>query len=495
MAPTRVLAVLTLLATVAACATGAPVQEDGALVRIEGLGSLSFPNSGAPEAQGPFLRGVLLLHSFEFEPAAAAFREAQQIDPNFALAYWGEAMTYNHPLWRQQDRDAVAEALARLGATAQERAAKAPTGRERMYLEAVEALYSDAGSKATRDAAYMSAMQRLTESYPEDHEARAFYALSILGSRDGTRDFATYMRAAATVQPVFDANPDHPGAAHYLIHSFDDPVHALLGLPAALAYSEIAPNAAHAQHMTSHIFVATGMWEDVVTANTRARDAQDAKRVEGGSGPNVCGHYSSWLHYGHLMLGQVTEAESLMDACHGGVVEGKADTTYFALMRARQLLDTGDWDQAEKWQVDLPENGVDWTGSSPRFLYQFTNAFAALRAGDPAPATAFEAEHHDTEVQAEQVQVAELAGLLALHAGRQEEGVAMLRDAAETEDSMPFQFGPPLIVKPTFELLGEELLLLGRHEEAAAAFERATGRTPGRTPAVRGLAESRDSAP
>ncbi len=364
-----------------------------------------------------------------------------------------------------------------------------------MYLEALEALYSGTGSKTARDAAYMRAMQRLTESYPEDHEARAFYALSILGSRDGTRDFATYMRAAATVQPVFDANHDHPGAAHYLIHSFDDPVHAPLGLPAALAYSDIAPDAAHAQHMTSHIFVATGMWEAAVTANRRARDIQDAQRVERGRGPNLCGHYSSWLHYGHLMLGQVAEAESLMDACHGSIVEGQADTTYFALMRARQLLDTGDWGQAENWQAELAEEGVDWTGSSPRFLYQFANAFAALRAGDPAPATAFVAEHHDIEVQAEQVQVAELAGLLALHAGRQEEGVAMLRDAAETEDSMPFQFGPPLIVKPTFELLGEELLLLGRHEEAAAAFERATGRTPGRTPAVRGLAESRDSAP
>lgn len=490
MYATRILAALPFLALATACAPGQSVQEDRALIHIEGLGSLSFPNSGAPEAQEPFVRGVLLTHSFEYEPAAAAFREAQQLDPAFALAYWGEAMTYNHPVWGQKDRGAAMAALARLAPTAAERAEKAPTTRERMYLEAVEELYSETGTKAATDAAYMHAMRRLTESYPEDHEARAFYALSILGSRNGSRDFATYMRAAAAVQPVFDANPDHPGAAHYLIHSFDDPVHAPLGLPAALAYSGVAPNAAHAQHMTSHIFVAMGMWGDVVAANIRARDVQDAQRASQDRGPNVCGHYSSWLHYGHLMLGRLSEAQDLMDACHEGVVAGAADPVYFVLMRARQLLDTGDWALAERWQVETPEGEVNWTGSSPGFLYEFTNAFAAIRAGDPAPARAFLASHDASDALAQQVQLAELAGLLALHDGRDEDGIAMLRAAAETEDSMPFEFGPPLIVKPTFELLGEELERLGRTDEAVAALQRAAERTPGRIhDSIRGQSE------
>ena len=172
---------------------------------------------------------MLLLHSFEYETAAEAFRQAQTADASFALAYWGEAMTYNHPLWQQQDARRRAQALKRLAAAPEARAAKAPTDRERQYLAAVETLYGD-GSKHDRDQAYMRAMERLQNAYPDDMEARAFHALAILGSRDGVRDFATYVRAAATVQPVFDANPDHPGAAHYLIHSFDDPVHAPLGL-------------------------------------------------------------------------------------------------------------------------------------------------------------------------------------------------------------------------------------------------------------------------
>ena len=210
----------------AGCA-GPPAAPAGQpLVHVEGLGSLSFPNSGTAEAQAPFLRGVLLLHSFEFEPAAEAFREAQAADAGFALAYWGEAMTYNHPLWRQQDRDAALAALARLGATPDERAARAPTDREKAYLATVETLYGD-GTKQERDQAYMRAMADLAYRFPDDMEARAFYALAILGSRDGTRDFATYRRAAAVAQPLFDANPEtliRGASANPLVLDFQFPV-------------------------------------------------------------------------------------------------------------------------------------------------------------------------------------------------------------------------------------------------------------------------------
>ncbi len=482
---TRIVAIAFVIICLSGCAADSPtVEQEVSLVSIEGLGSLSFPNSGSAEAQEPFLRGVLLLHSFENEPAAEAFREAQQIDPGFSLAYWGEAMTYNHPLWQQQDREAALDALGRLAPTAAERAERVPSERERMYLEALEALYADDGDKLDRDLAYLAAMESLAAAYPDDHEARAFWSLAILGSGDGVRDFATYMRAAATAEPVFEANPNHPGAAHYLIHSFDDPVHAPLGMAAARAYSEIAPNAAHAQHMTSHIFVATGLWRDVVTANIRARDVQDAQRAERGLGPNLCGHYSSWLHYGHLMLGEVDEAEALMDACHEGILAGDASPVYFGMMRARQIIDTENWELAERWQADLPAEST-WTGSSPQFLYDFTNALAVIRGGDPSPARAFVRTHADTESAAEAVQGLELRGLLAIHDGLEAEGLALLREAAEMEDAMPFEFGPPHIVKPTFELLGEELLRASRPEEAAVAFRRAIERTPGRTLAQR----------
>jgi tetratricopeptide (TPR) repeat protein len=186
------------------------------------LGTIEFPNSGAAEAQPSFVRGVLLLHSFEYADAAEAFREAQRLDPHFAMAYWGEAMTYNHSLWGEQDREAAWEVLKRLGATTEDRLARARTEREKGYLRAVETLYGE-GPKLERDRAYAEAMRRLHDSYPNDVEAKAFYSLAILGTAHEGRDHVTYMRAAGFAEEVFRDNPRHPGAAHYLIHSYDRP--------------------------------------------------------------------------------------------------------------------------------------------------------------------------------------------------------------------------------------------------------------------------------
>jgi len=485
MSMSRNLGVLIITVVLAAWQPGAGWQAGHQLTHIEGLGSLSFPNSGNAAAQPAFIRGVLLLHSFEFEPAAEAFREAQKADPGFALAYWGEAMTYNHPLWQQQDRDTALRVLARLGATPAARAAKAPTDRERQYLAALDALYG-AGARRARDEAYMHALARLQDAYPDDHEARTFHALAILGSRDGVRDFATYMRAAAVAQPVFDANPDHPGAAHYLIHAFDDPIHAPLGLPAARKYATIAPGAAHAQHMTSHIFVAMGMWDDVIAANIRARDTQDAENARRDRPANVCGHYSSWLQYGHLMRGDTAQAAALLDKCHARVSAKPTggEVAYFVSMRARQILDTEDWSLATRWTWSPPTAGSG-PGSTAAWTYGFTNAFAALRRGDMAPARALLATpipNDDTS----RLHAEELRGLVALAAGQNDEGLRLLRAAADAEDALPYEFGPPSIVKPTHELLGEELTRLGRSDDARMAFARATERTPGR-PLAAGL--------
>jgi tetratricopeptide (TPR) repeat protein len=457
----------------------ATATAEPALTHVDGLGSIAFPNSGKPAAQPAFVRGVLLLHSFEYDAAADAFRLAESADPAFALAYWGEAMTFNHPLWQQQDRDAAIKALAKLAPTPEARAARAPTPREKGYVAAVEALYGE-GSKHDRDAAYMRAMERLSAEAPGDMEARAFYALSILGSRDGVRDFATYMRAAATVQPVLDANPDHPGAAHYLIHSFDDPIHAPLGLPAARRYSQIAPAAAHAQHMTSHIFVAMGLWSDVVSANVRATTEQDADNSKRGLPPNVCGHYTSWLQYGYLMLGDSSKAARLLDACFArmSAKPSNGEIAYFASMRARQVLDTRDWSLASRWTF-APPLPADGRMTRARLDYDFTNAFSALMRGDAAPASAMLVAPASADPALAPYRL-ELAGLVAIAGGRTDAGVELLRAAAQSEDAMPFEFGPPAIVKPTFELLGEQLLALGRTAEARAAFERAAERTPGR---------------
>ena len=490
------LAVITFAATPGSAQTPvlnrtdvAPAAAEGNLVHVEGLGAIAFPNSGALEAQDPFYRGVLLLHSFEYGPAAEAFREAQQADPGFALAYWGEAMTYNHPLWRDQNRERARSVLERLAPTPAERQSKAPSERERMYLDAVETLYADEGSKEDRDLAYMRAMERLARAHPEDDEARTFYALSILGSTNA-RDFATYMRAAATAQVVFDRNPRHPGAAHYIIHSFDDPIHAPLGFKAADAYADIAPNAAHAQHMTSHIFVAMGLWERTVEANVRASETENAELARRGEEPNVCGHYPAWLHYAHLQLGEFEQADVLMDRCHEAITSGTDGSWgYFTSMRARHVADSEQWELAEAWTVPLGElpSEEGWSGyAGPQLQYLITNAFADLRRGDPTSAREL-AEGPRPETPGAALQIDQLAGLVALHEGRTDEGLALLRRAAEAEDALPLEFGPPHPVKPTYELLGEVLADLGKRHEAMEAFRRAVERTPGRTLARGGL--------
>ncbi|MDH3270043.1 MAG: hypothetical protein OEN56_01845 [Gemmatimonadota bacterium] len=459
------------------------VSADAVTAQERTLGTIHFANSGQPAAQKPFLEGVLLLHSFEFEDAAAAFRRAQQVDPDFALAYWGEAMTYNHPLWREQDRDAALAALARYAPTAEARRAKAPTAREAAYLGALDVLYGE-GSKTDRDHAYMAEMYRLVNQHPNDMEARAFYALSILGSTDGERDFATYMRAAAAAQPVFDANPKHPGAVHYLIHSFDDPIHAPLGLEAARAYSTIAPDAGHAQHMTSHIFVAMGMWDDVVAANIRARDVQNARNAELGRPPNVCGHYTSWLHYGWLMRGDLADAERGMEECATHVRSGSAnpgEVGYYVNMRARHVLDTEDWAAADRWraEVDLPG-------------YDFVTAYAALKRGDSSAATALlERTSGMSDLPPRStIMTLELQALIALEAGDGEKALDLLHEATEIEEGLPFEFGPPASLKPPHELLGEVALELGRNGMALGAFRESLDFTPERAPSLEGLAEA-----
>lgn len=462
------------------------------ITHVDGLGSIYFPNSGAAEAQDDFIRGVLLLHSFEYWPAAEAFRAAQEKDPDFVMAYWGEAMTHNHPLWRAKNVNAASAILEKM-----------PTGgtdREKGYVAAVRALYAKGESKTDQDLAYMESMKLLHESYPDDDEARALYALSMLGSLNGEREFATYMKAAATVAPVFQRNGNHPGGAHYLIHSFDDPIHAPLGLPAADAYAKIAPNAAHAQHMTSHIFVAMGMWERVISANTRATSVQDAVRAEGGNGPNVCGHYSSWLHYGRLMAGDFEEAVELMDACHARVAEGsptQGEWSYFAGMRARHILDSQSYELTGRWEAEPPRIPNEQMmsragiGGGPYFSYIMTDAMADLKLGDGQLARSVLADNWG-QFPGRVVQLTQLEGLVAIHRGELETGLSLLQDAADREDAIPFEFGPPRAVYPTHESLAHALLEAGHFTEATAVFRRAQDRTPMRPLASRPIRAAKE---
>jgi len=448
------------------------------------LGTITFPNSGAPAAQEPFIRGVLYLHSFEFGPAGAAFREAQQADPGFALAYWGEAMSYNHPLWDEWDDEAARGVLHRLGSAAEARRASAPTRREQMYLHAIETLWAE-GPKAPRDTAYALAMEQLVRAYPDDDEARAFWALSILGLSGTTRVIPSYMHGAAIAQEVFQRNPDHPGAAHYIIHSFDDPVHAPLGLPAARAYSTIAPDAAHAQHMTTHIFLAMGMWDDVVSQNEIAAGLT-------GWGP---GHYTSWLGYGLVQQGRHAAAREHLERARRemGSPGRPGQRRYLTSMRAHYVLDTERWDDPVlEWTMNV-EPGSDAAATDA-----FALGYAALRRGDRG-AVATQVARLQTAADsgdspAARVLALNLAAAIAAEDGAFARAEQLLKDAADIEDGLPAAYGPPDIVKPSWELLGELLLAKGRAAEAQTAFAHALALAPKRALSLRGLVAAATAA-
>lgn len=452
------------------------------------LGTIDFPTSAPAPAQAPFIRGVLFLHSFEYESAAQAFREAQRAAPDFAMAYWGEAMTYTHPVWNEQDVAKARAALARLGATPGARRAKALTDREKMYLDAVEALYGE-GSKARRDTLYANAIERLAAAFPQDDEAQSFYALALLGLNQGVRDTPTYMKAGAIAQEVLRRNPDHPGGAHYSIHAFDDPIHAPLGLRAARLYSKIAPAAPHAQHMTTHIFMAMGMWDDVVSQNIVA-SGHDHDHYQ-------AGHYTAWLGYGYAQQGRMDEARKHLETVRANYrrTTRRGEEPSLLSMRAHYIINSERWkDPVVDWRLEAPN-----AAPVAQAMDAFASAYAALRSGNAPRAKQMHADlmqrmksvpvddSYSSNETVPGILERQLHGLLLLEDGKRTEGLALLRDAAKLEDGVPLEFGPPDVVKPSHELLGEVLLGFGQSAEAQREFMRALELAPGRARSLFGL--------
>ena len=511
-------------ATIAALSVAFLSSSPGGASRAAELGAVSFPNSGAEEAQGVFLDGLALLHSFEYEEAAEAFRAAQWLDPGFAMAYWGEALTYNHPVWLEQNAEAARAVLARLGATPPERLAKAPTEREQEWLRAVETLFG-AGEKHERDRLYEESMAGLLRNHPADPEAAAFAALAILGTAHQGRDFATYMKAAAIVEEAYRSHPRHPGLLHYQIHCYDDPIHAPLGLRAARAYAEVAPGAPHAQHMTSHIFVGLGMWDDVVTANEIATGAVNRKRAPLGHGTRRCGHYNFWLLYGYAQQGRGEKAREILEACRleaqdspgtAALDVDRSNLHSFLGMRARYLIDLEAWDDAARSGIarndTAPEIVIPRESAPERVTFDFTEGLVAARRGDRDTLAAARArlsvDRRDLAAHVESqpdddgpatleraaILELELEGLAARLAGNPATAIAKLEEAVRKEEALPLMFGPPFIDKPSHELLGELLLEQGRGRDAMAAYEKALARTPGRVAALSGLARACEQA-
>ena len=464
------------------------------------LGVIDFPTSANAKSHEAFVLGVLLMHNFHYGDAAEAFQKAQHLDSTNVMGYWGEAMTYTHPVWNEQDTAKAHNVLQRLAPTSEARLAMARSPREREWMEAVEALYAHGGSKASRDTAYSAAMAKVHASDPNDIEGTTFYALSLLGLNQGDRDVATYRKAYELVLPIFKAHPKHPGAAHYLIHAVDDPENAALGLDAANAYSKIAPSAGHAIHMTSHVFLALGRWDDVVDANLRAQ----ATVPNGFLGP----HLVHWLHYGLVQAGRYHEADKFLDSTMkqaASLPAGRRAGSYgiAGIMAATNGVDTRRWNTASVSNRLDPKNNTIGEKDSPDFAgLEIGYGLMALNNGNKAAfddlLSRIAKARLDSEYAAaspavkgmSQVTEEILRGYAMWKDGNRDGALVAFRDAATLEASLPMAFGPPEAIKPPREAAGELLLEMKRPAEAKQEFTLALARTPERIAPLLGLARA-----
>jgi len=507
------------------------------------LGRIAFPTSGAAAAQLFFIRGVLFLHSFEYDDAIEAFRQAQRADPAFAMAYWGEALAYNQPLWFNEDVAKARAALAKLGATASARQAKAPTAREKLYLDAVEQLFGD-GPKASRDRAYADRMGELSRRFPDDDEAAALYALALLGTiPSGGRDQAVSLKAGGIALAVLKKNPQHPGAAHYALHAFDDGEHAAMGLEAARTYARIAPASSHARHMPSHVFLPLGMWDEAAASDESAFAASvDLAKRKGLSAAQYDFHSLSWLHYEYLQQGRFAKAREAMREVeraimgsvgsvgsvgsagsegsrgsrgsrgsnssnlpnppnppnHQNHVESEIGKGFnpmslkseLASMKARLVVESGDW-ALMKGQ-----------GSFDNIDELFALGAASVRLGDKGRADAA-LEHLGSAAtsipdrdskEIAQIMRDELDGLMREAAKDRAGSLAAFARAAALEAKRAKPIARPYPVKPAAELYGEALLRAGDAAGAVTQFKASLARTPRRAASLLGLARAAKAA-
>jgi hypothetical protein len=468
------------------------------------LGKVEFPTSGSDHAQSHFLRGVAALHSFWYEEALEAFRAATKADPDFMMGYWGEAMGHNHPIWKEQDTEAARQVLRKIKDSAK------LTPRERGYLNAVAVLYGG-GDKAARDKAYAAAMERLYRDYPEDLEAACFYALSLLAvasQPDG--QLRTRIQAGAIALDVFNKNPDHPCAAHYTIHAFDDPDNAILALPAARRYARIAPESHHALHMPAHIFLQLGMWPEAAASNEAGWAASVAwVNREGLSLSHRDYHSLYWLEYVYLQQGRYKKAEELLalkrkDMAEGGGHGAKGKPAghkgevgrYFDEMVATYIVETERWDAAAQL---FGATGSKDDGQA-RALPLYVRGLAAAQKGTPETDTLLadlqtvrtKAKDTDQSRREKPYEVRELqvAAVDRAARGGYVGAFALMMKAVELEEKMEPPSGPPEMIKPSHELLGEILLRAGRPQEAAQQFATALQRHPMRARSLLGAARA-----
>jgi len=472
----------------------------------ERLGTVVFPTSCSPAAQAKFTRAVALLHSFWYEEAEKAFTEAANADPRCGMAWWGVAMSNYHPVWPSPY--APAELARGVAAAKKAKAVGAKTARENGYIDAIAAFYNDVdhADLKTRARAYEAGMQRLTAAFPNDDEAAIFYGLSLIahGMSLPTDKTYTYQKEAAEIfNRLLATHPDHPGIAHYLIHSFDYPALAPLALNAANAYAKIAPSSPHALHMPSHIFVRLGMWPETIESNLKSANAarDHAAHAHPGSVAFDELHASDYLAYAYLQLGQDEPVRKLVDelaAIKALDVENFAGYYAMASVPARYALERKRWSDAAALTVRPAEFPWDRYAYAEAVTY-FASGMGKARGGNPAGA------HADVEKlkQLRQmlldqknaywanqvtVQIDAVDGWTAHAEGHDDAAEAALRNAADLEDSTDKSPVTPGAILPAREMLGDFLLMMNRPQEALDAYERSFKDSPGRLNGLSGAA-------
>ena len=476
----------------------------------EQFGVVQFKVSCTSEAQTKFNRAMAFYHSFAWKMAQTAFTEITQLDPKCGMAWWGLAMNAAENPFGWPVGMKLAE-----GADAIQKAQQvgAGTPRERDYIAALEMLYRDHATTPHRPRAlaFEEAMEKLAARYPDDVEAKILYALVVSGNHDlSDKTFARPLKAAALLEPLFVSLPQHPGVAHYLIHSYDYPPIAQKGLTAAQRYAQVAPSAPHAQHMPSHIFTRVGYWRESIGANQRS--------VKAAAGdPRYTAHGMDYMVYAYLQVAEDTQAVKVFTDSVTAVrpepgKAGFAEAFGMAAMPARIALERGRW--AEAVRIELPGNltEADWKRfPQAESIQAFAKAIGAARSGD-APAARREIDRlgqlqralneRKLGYWAEQTEVqVKVATAWALRAeGKDAEAVAALRAAADHEDRTEKHVVTPGPILPARELLGDLLLELKRPAEAVVAYETSIAKEPNRFRGLYGagraaeLAGDRDKA-